>query len=106
MILPLVFKFAQKRNILVGTRYRDKHVGAQGRTRSVVVLPTAHPLNASTFGMMGVPNVAAGIYEHQMILVNGLGLALSRRNPNNSAELDPVLYAMHILSICVIGASK
>ena len=37
-----------------------------------------------------------------MILVNGLGLTLSRRNPNNSAELDPVLYAMHILSICVI----
>ena len=40
--------------------------------------------------------------ESTMILVNGLGLALSRRNPNNSAELDPVLYAMHILSICVI----
>ena len=52
--------------------------------------------------MMGGPNVAAGIYEYQMILVNGLGLALSRRNPNNSAELDPVFYAMHILSIRAI----
>ena len=57
-----------------------------------VDVPTAHLLNASQFSMMGVTNAAGGTVDYPMTTMTGLGLALSRRNPNAANELDLLCY--------------
>ena len=51
---------------------------------------------------MGVPNKGAQTLNYPMVLMNGLGLALSQRNPNKPAELYAHFYAMHTLSLGAI----
>ena len=50
-------------------------------------LPMVHTLNNSQFRLVGWQNMAGGIIDYPMILIEALGFAFSRRNPNASDEL-------------------
>ena len=68
-------------------------------------LPLAHPLNQSQFSLLSTPNAAAGTRTYNVQLLQGLGLALARRDPNNEEALDAVFYAISALDIpAIFGA--
>ena len=68
-------------------------------------LPLAHPLNQSQFSLLSTLNAAAGTRTYNVQLLQALGLALARRDPNDEEALDAVLYAISALDIpAIFGA--
>ena len=61
---------------------------------STLDVPVAHALVVH-LGMLGTPNVPAGTRDFPMQILQGLAFALARENPNNSTELDAVLYGVN-----------
>lgn len=56
-----------------------------------ISIPLAHAFN-TYFSAMGIPNAANGVRDYPIHLLQMLHFSLSRRNPNNVAELDNIFY--------------
>ena len=69
--------------------------GANLNPLGVVEFQDAHTFNTSQFGILGTHNAGAGTKEYSAQILQCLACSLSRRNPNNSEELDLVYYAVH-----------
>ena len=68
-------------------------------------LPLAHPINQSQFSLLSTLNAAAGTRTYNVQLLQALGLALARRDPNDEEALDAVFYAISALDIpAIFGA--
>ena len=64
---------------------------AYDHINGVISIPLAHAFN-TYFSAMGIPNAANGVRDYPIHLLQMLHFSLSRRNPNNIAELDNLFY--------------
>ena len=63
------------------------------------ILPIAHALNQSQLSLLSTLNVAAGMRSYNVQILQGLGFAIVRRDPNDEEALDAVFYAASALEL-------
>ena len=79
---------------------------AYDHINGVISIPVAHAFN-TYFSAMGIPNAANGARDYPIHLLQMLHFSLSRRNPNNIAELDNMFYgAMGIDELSIFQSSQ